>query len=163
MSLPENDFDTLRKLLACKRHEQPPPGYFNDFSDRVIARLNTEDLTEYSSWWQWLVAKFDAKPFLVCVYGLTVSSLLLAGFHLSEVFETEVARNPVTTLPWLATTPASALVGPSELTQNGAIFDSSAAPFNPALNPALLQSDPSHLLFNGRGLRAQPIGFPSSY
>jgi hypothetical protein len=37
---PEN-FDQLRRLLKLKRHESPPPRFYNDFSSQVILRLRT--------------------------------------------------------------------------------------------------------------------------
>ena len=49
---PETEnFDQLRKLLALKRYELPPPRYFNEFSGRVMARL-TEPERHPLTWWQ---------------------------------------------------------------------------------------------------------------
>ncbi len=33
------NFDELKRLLKLKRHEIPPPGYFNNFSGEVISRI----------------------------------------------------------------------------------------------------------------------------
>jgi hypothetical protein len=107
MSYPEDQFDEVRRLLGCKRYEKPPPGYFNSFSARVVARIEAEEAVVGSSWWSWLVDRFDAKPVLVCAYGLAVSSLLFFGFRLSQAFEAEAAGTSTLTGPWLAVTPAS--------------------------------------------------------
>ena len=110
MSLPEDNESDLTKLLRCKRYEQPPPGYFLSFSEKVIARIEAEDALEGSSWWTWLVDRFDARPVLACAYGLAVSSLLLVGFRLSQSFEAEVAAGASVGGPWLAAGPASPLL-----------------------------------------------------
>lgn len=154
------DFSKLKQLLACKRYEQPPPGFFNRFSGRVLARIEAEEwneLTEYSSWWQWVVEKFDAKPVVACVYGLTISGLLLAGFRLSEIFETETAATSAHSLPWLATTPASQILVPADWNQPN-LFD-----YNPgALVPSVHQvfgSSSAALGPISHTLPVQPIGF----
>lgn len=155
MSSPPDDFSELTKLLSCKRYEQPPPGYFNGFSEKVISRIESEELVEYSTWWQWLVEKFDAKPVVACIYGLTVSGLLLAGFRLSEVFEKETASAPLPVLPWLATSPGSGSVFSTEF--GGYVEPSSLAP---SVQP-VFRSERAHMLFSGQHSPAQPINFSS--
>ena len=39
----DQDFDDLRKLLKLKRYEQPPPGYFDHLSSRVMTRLERHE------------------------------------------------------------------------------------------------------------------------
>ncbi|MEW6155908.1 MAG: hypothetical protein AB1813_00650 [Verrucomicrobiota bacterium] len=104
---PDHDFKDLQVLLSLKGRETPPPGYFNRFSQNVIARLERDDAVEYSSWWTSLVRQFDAKPILVCAYSCVVSGLLLLGFKISHVFAAETASLPTIGNPWgLAATSA---------------------------------------------------------
>jgi len=48
---PEN-FESLQKLLRLKRYEHPHPRYFNDFSQRVISRIEAGEAREMPRWWQ---------------------------------------------------------------------------------------------------------------
>ncbi|MGA2863660.1 MAG: hypothetical protein ABSF95_04145 [Verrucomicrobiota bacterium] len=85
---PEN-FEPLRRLLAWKRHEQPPPGFFDDFSRRVIVRIKTGDLGDEAvgvgqlfweaPWFQRFWTALERKPALAGAFGLSVCGLLLAG------------------------------------------------------------------------------------
>jgi hypothetical protein len=90
---PENEsFNDLRRLLALKRHEVPPPGYFNGFSGQVISRIRAGDRPESSfrerlwesPWLQQLWGMVEAKPILGGVFAAGVSALLLASMILSE-------------------------------------------------------------------------------
>jgi hypothetical protein len=75
----DENFDQLRKLLALKRYEQAPPGYFNNFSSKVIARIAAAEAAPSLAWWQKLGLQFDLKPALMCVAGVLVCGLLSAG------------------------------------------------------------------------------------
>ena len=103
-SSPE-DFEGLRRLLALKRHEQPPPGYFDHFSDKVIARIEADGLVMRSSWWQRLFPELDARPVLVSAYGLVIVGLLVVGLGASQSLETAESASPVLASPWLGPTP----------------------------------------------------------
>ena len=73
------DFEQLRRLLVLKRHEVPPPGYFNRLSDQIVARLHGPEPLEPLTWWERFGLDFDLKPALVCGLGVLVCGLLAAG------------------------------------------------------------------------------------
>ncbi len=72
------NFEQLCKLLALKRHEIPPPRFFNEFSGRVMARL-AEPPREPLTWWQRLGFDFDLRPALMCAVGMVVCGMLSFG------------------------------------------------------------------------------------
>jgi hypothetical protein len=95
MSPIPDDFEQLRRLLALKRHEQPPPGYFHGFSRQVIVRIKAGDLggqSEASSFWsfsggsflQRLWATLDARPVLAGAFGVAVCGFFVVGAVLSD-------------------------------------------------------------------------------
>ena|SRR5579872_306516 len=91
MSDVPEDFEQLRRLLTLKRYEQPPPRYFNNFSDRVLARLERESERSGSSrWWQdlaWLgkfFGLFERNPMAAGVFGVGICGLLLSGIVYSQ-------------------------------------------------------------------------------
>jgi hypothetical protein len=90
---PEN-FEALRRLLTLKRYEQPPPGYFNNFSSQVIARIRAGEVGESgslwqrlfgeSTWWQRLSASLESRPGFAGAVGAAVCALLISGIVYSE-------------------------------------------------------------------------------
>ena len=70
------DFDKLRRLLALKRHELPPPGYFNHFSERVVARIEAAEADSFG-WRRWL-RQITLKPAVAGVF--TIVALAVYGF-----------------------------------------------------------------------------------
>ena len=159
MTSQQNDFEQLQALLGCKRYEQPPPGYFNRFSAQVLDRIAVEQNSEHSSWWTWLMDKFEAKPVLACAYGLAVSSLLLVGFKLSQVFEAEAGSVPAMGGSWLAITPiATPLSGAFD---SSSLVDQPAASYVTSLSPAF-RPGPAGQLFRGN-FHFQSASFNSAH
>jgi len=109
-SSPE-DFKDLRRLLALKRHEQPPPGYFSYLPDKIQIRIEREDLSEHSTWWEWLVKKLDAQPVLAGAYAFAISGLMLMGFKVSQDLQQEAGSEGLllNTLDPNAVQPSAAL------------------------------------------------------
>ena len=79
MSENEQDFDALRRLLALKRHEIPPPGYFENFSSQVVARIRAgdtaADLPLLLRFLQW----FERRPALPVTFASSLCLVLLYG------------------------------------------------------------------------------------
>jgi hypothetical protein len=114
MNPEQDDFKRLRQLLLLKRHEQPPPGYFNDFSRQVIDQLVAGRQLEQSSaierlsweapWLQRLWTALETKPALAGAFGVAVCSLLISGVVYSEKTGSGSFAN-LPPIPEAATTP----------------------------------------------------------
>ena len=83
MNPPEENFENLRKLLELKRHETPPPGYFEGFSSNLIARIEAEDARPAPAGWRRFFPSLDTSPLMVGAYGVIVASLVIAGVQLA--------------------------------------------------------------------------------
>lgn len=86
-----DEFQDLRRLLALKRHEQPPPGYFNYLPDQIGTKIQRGDLSEHSTWWEWMVERFDARPVLASAYACVISGLMLLGVKVSRDLQAQTA------------------------------------------------------------------------
>src|SRR5215468_6360726 len=103
MSPIPDDFEQLRRLLALKRHEQPPPGYFYGFSRQVIVRIQAGELGDQSeaSFWsfsggsflQRIWATLDARPVLAGAFGVAVCGFFVVGALLSDNTSIATAAN----------------------------------------------------------------------
>jgi len=159
MTRPEDPFKEVQKLLGCKKYEQPPPGYFLSFSDKVIARIEAEEYVQYSSsWWSWLVERFDAKPAFVCIYGLAVSGLLFMGFRLSQIFEAEAATAPSLAGPLFAASQGSSMLFSGDLSHVAALGSSLGSTWSSGARWAL-NNEPTSLLIPANSFQLQPTTF----
>ena len=106
MSDPADDMQSVPELVALKRHERPPPGYFQHFSDKVIARIEAEGLAFQAPLWRRILSALDTRPVFACAYCLAVGALLYVGLADSENLETQTIAAPTASNPWLVDTPA---------------------------------------------------------
>jgi hypothetical protein len=114
----ENNFDSLRRLLALKRHENPPPGYFNSFSSRVTARIRAGEavakkgaagrLAVEAPWLMQFLQIFRAQPAFVGTFGTAICLLLLVGIVFAERPDA-AEQSPV----FVDATPSAALAAPT--------------------------------------------------
>jgi hypothetical protein len=164
MNQDTENFEQLRRLLALKRHEQPPPGYFNEFSRQVIARIKAgergqlvERLLWEAPWLQRIWAAFEAKLILAGVFGVAVCGLLITGVISSDKTDaSSLAIVPTTQGEFAPMELATVSAADHPLVAKPALLEPSST--NPI---ATVQTDGS-LLGGIESLRAQPasFGFP---
>lgn len=140
MSENDNNFDALRRLLALKRHEIPPPGYFENFSSNVIGRIRAGEAAQPAPWFFRIFQAFEAKPAYPVAMASTLCVLLLFGII-------SVEQNPEITPAWPAAYGSSGSV--ADLTSSGsspyyAMVDTNS-PSDPASTPSLFNTQPNPL------------------
>jgi hypothetical protein len=89
----DNNFEALRRLLTLKRHEIPPPGYFEDFSSNVIARIRAGEAAAPVPWIFRFFQAFEAKPAFPVALASSLCVLLLFGI-------VNIEQNPELTQTW---------------------------------------------------------------
>ncbi|MGA3285276.1 MAG: hypothetical protein ABSD57_12575 [Verrucomicrobiota bacterium] len=159
MNESENNFESLRRLLALKRHEIPPPGYFNDFPGQVISRIRAGEadvpremadrLFAEAPWLFKFLRVFEAKPAFVGVFACSLCLLLLFGI----VYAERTDATPRTTLLAAMTQPAVPLA------------DATSPVLSPSPQPTglmvstnpVLSLEPVASLFGQQNPLAQPV------
>lgn len=137
MNEPESNFEPLRKLLALKKHETPPPGYFDNFSSQVVNRIRLGEAKQTAGW---LAGLFSEAPWLLRFLQMFEAKPAFAGVLASVMFLLLVAGIVYTDHPLAA--PDSLLPSESAQTdqpaQSGAALASTSSSF---LTQSLPQSD----------------------
>ncbi len=94
-SVPDNEFSQLEKLLRLKRHEVPPPRYFNDFSSKVLERIQSGEAR--ASWWDRF--GFDLRPALAAATGVLACGLVIYGVAVAGNTDKKRGESRLTQLP----------------------------------------------------------------
>jgi hypothetical protein len=108
MSLPASppspeDFAALQRLLALKRFETPPPGYFQGFAAKVIARIEAEHLEPRRVWWLRWLEQLIARPALAGALGLALGATLMFGVTTAQTIQRDTSNPSL----WMANTPTA--------------------------------------------------------
>lgn len=82
------EFDQLRRLLALKRHEVPPPGFFDRLPDQIMSRIEREPS---SRWEEVLDRLLSISWFQTAASG--AMALLVGGLLVLAMIQP--AGNPV--------------------------------------------------------------------
>jgi hypothetical protein len=161
----ENDFGALRRLLALKRHETPPPGYFERFPGAVMARLRAsqsgaqdglaERLANRLPWLVRVIRTLEAKPAFATTFASALCLLLLAGIVFAERPEGTVqplmqSAQDTSPLNIASAAPVGLPAAPMELQS----FISST---DPVLNPSPMGGQSAADLFGSPSGFAQPV------
>jgi hypothetical protein len=107
-----NDFEALRKLMALKRHELPPPGYFSRLPDKIAARLEREG--GQSGFWDKFLAGFAFRPAFAYSFALAAfSALTLSVIYSVRLQPQETAQTPLGN-DWRSSAPDEAMASQAD-------------------------------------------------
>lgn len=165
MSAEQDNFEDLRRLLALKRHERPPPGYFQDFSGQVIARIHAGEAAASRSWTQrvlesapWLRSLWDgfgAKPIVAGAFGISVCSLLVVGLISSERVDSNAAGLTLDS----NTTPALMATMPHETAFGTSLYERSVKDISYTGAVSRVQQNNSSIFEELHAPRIEPVNF----
>ncbi|MDB6112633.1 MAG: hypothetical protein JWR69_4383 [Pedosphaera sp.] len=162
MSNAPEEFEQLRKLLKLKRHEQPPPGFFNDFSSRVLDGIErNKAATPAEKLW-------EGVPWLARFFRVLENNVLAAGGFATAICA--VLIGGVVYSEYVDQVPASSLAnndGAMMASMGGSSFSASSSSTGTLLsstNAVFSSGLPGSPFDNTLGsLSVQPVSFsPSS-
>ena len=91
MSEAPEQFEQLRRLLSLKRHEQPPPGFFNNFSSQVMVAIKSEPepafldrIWDEAPWLKRIFTVLETNPLAAGAFATTICALLVGGIVYSQ-------------------------------------------------------------------------------
>ncbi len=151
MSDSQENFEALQKLLALKRHEQPPPGYFDRLPDTIAARIHRETRGErfLASIQEWL-GRIGFRPAVAYGFLTALCALIVLGIGYSLRMDNQSVSNMPTPEDWWR---VSAAPDSTEKTAKPAGLGLQAADVS-STNPVFNGS-----LYEGLKFRVEPVSF----
>ncbi|MCP5521465.1 MAG: hypothetical protein H7A46_07950 [Verrucomicrobiales bacterium] len=161
MEPPRDNFDALQKLLALKRHEVPPPGFFDRLPESIRAELEQAAAHPrgLAGLWELLRSRWRLEPALAGAMLLAVAGIYgiaLLGPQAPDASPTTAAAPPPAPShpqPGLSITPRTQWLAeiPADRTNAGG-----------SLEPRTAAAPPPWLFSTGAGLHSVPVGFHHS-
>jgi hypothetical protein len=105
---PEN-FEALRKLIAIKRHELPPPGYFNRLPSAILTRIERGE--GKFSFWERISADFTVRLGFAYAFVLAACGALTASLYSVTTQSHEANLKPSVSAGWRTGSSGEAFVG----------------------------------------------------
>lgn len=152
--------EKLRQLMTLKRRETPPPGYFRDFSSRVITGIEREAARASEGWFSRLASLLQARPAISASFCTATALVLIAATTLFEGDPQEAA----TGLPRVDQPSAFATLSgpPAPASAAGLLFVTNLEPAGLALEvaPPPTNQFPADSLFGSPSfMRVEPVSF----
>lgn len=88
---PSDDFDRLRKMLSLMAYETPPPGYFDTFSSKVMARIQAGARDPVPGWWERMLLVLWARPWAGAAAALAIAALTVTGLDKASALQPGLA------------------------------------------------------------------------
>lgn len=90
---------SVERLIALKRLEQPPPGYFHLLPGRILNRIEKGE--GQSGFWEQWWPSFRVRPVMAYALGLAVCGVLTAGVYFTPRMDAGAGvREASSTDPW---------------------------------------------------------------
>jgi hypothetical protein len=133
--------EKIIRIIALKRFEQPPPGYFHLLPDRIVSRI--EQGEGQSDFWDNLAAIFSIRPALVYAFGLSIFGAVTAGILYSP--QAELMATSTGSIPesqWAISQSADGMEGDAQESSSlrEANWMGSTSPIMPSENSSMFEA-----------------------
>lgn len=154
MNSEQENFEALRKLLALKKYENPPPGYFANLPRQIWTKIEREPA---ASFWSQLFANWRLHPAVAYSFGLLACGVLFFG--IVATLKTEPTQS-AQSIPRPVVTETAPIIPAKLATLDG--VGMTLAPYQSpqyaSTNP-VTSSDPRFSLFSGLKLRTEQVEY----
>jgi hypothetical protein len=160
----DNNFEELKQLLKLKRHEIPPPGYFENFSSHVTSRIRageaggartfTERLEAEAPWVVNFLRVFETRPGMIGAFATCVCLLLVSVVvHSSRADKAARLAMNISSQASAAGSPMASMTAPTLAASDSSGIVASTNPVTSLQPVTTLFAQP------GSGSLFQPAGF----